>query len=154
MKEGKSFTVNEIKEKMAQYCAYQDRCHWEVEKKLREFTLIPEAKDDIIIYLIQNKFLNEERFAKSFARGKFYQKKWGKQKIKSELKLRQIPPKLIEISLKEIDTEDYWKTLTQLYQQKKESLACERDSLKKKTKIKNYLLQKGYELNLILEILE
>ncbi len=144
-----SFTVNEIRDKLAKYCAYQDRCHWEVENKLNEFNLIPEAKDEIIIYLIENKFLNEERFAKSFARGKFSQKNWGRIKIRSELKKRKIPMKLIETGLNEIDENDYLQTLKNLFEKKKESLKNERESFKKKAKIRNYLLQKGFESELI-----
>lgn len=151
--EKKSFTVVEVQEKLAQYCVYQDRCHWEVEQKLKEFMLIPEAKEQIVIYLIQNKFLNEERFAKSFARGKFYQNKWGKTKITNALKSKKIPPKLIEIGLEEIDSNDYLETLEKLYNQKNESLSSEKDSFKKKNKIKNYLLQKGYEIHLIHELI-
>jgi len=120
-----------------------------VENKLAEFNLIPEAKDEIIIYLSQHKFLNEERFAKSFARGKFNQKNWGRVKIKSELKKRKIPPKLIESALKEIDEEDYLLTLKKLFEKKKESLRSERESFKKKAKIRNYLLQKGFESDII-----
>jgi len=147
-----SFTVSEIRDKLAKYCAYQDRCHWEVENKLREFNLIPEAKDEIIIYLIQNNFLNEERFAKSFVRGKFNQKSWGRIKIKSELKKRQIPQKLIDAALKEIDAEAYFSRLEELFRKKKESLKSERESFKKQAKIRNYLLQKGYESDLIGEL--
>ncbi|MFA7686231.1 MAG: regulatory protein RecX [Moheibacter sp.] len=146
---GQSFTFAEIREKLARYCVYQDRCHWEVENKMKEFNLIPEAKDEIIIYLIQHQFLNEERFAKSFARGKFNQKNWGRVKIKSELKKRKIPPKLIESALKEIDPEAYFSRLTELFEKKKESLRSERESFKKKAKIRNYLLQKGFESDLI-----
>lgn len=148
-----SFTFNEIRDKLAKYCAYQDRCQWEVENKLREFNLIPEARDQILIYLIQNKFLNEERFAKSFARGKFYQKNWGKNKIKMELKKRWIPSNLIEIGLKEIDSNDYFETAEKLYQKKVESLQSERESFKKKAKIRNYLLQKGFESEIIADLL-
>lgn len=144
-----SFTVNEIRDKLAKYCAYQDRCHWEVENKLNEFYLIPEARDEIITYLIQNNFLNEERFAKSFVRGKFNQKNWGRIKIKSELKKKRIPPNLIQIALEEIDEETYFSTLEELYQKKKDSLKSERESFKKKAKIINYLLQKGFERELI-----
>lgn len=145
----KSFTVTEIRDKLAKYCAYQERCQWEVENKLNEFNLIPEAWDEIMIYLIQNKFLNEERFAKSFARGKFNQKNWGRIKIRVELKKRKIPTKLIEAALKEIDENDYWETLKNLYEKKKNTLKSERESFKKKAKIRNYLLQKGYEADLI-----
>ncbi len=153
MMEKKSLTLNEIRDKLAKYCAYQDRCHWEVENRMREFNLIPEAWDEIIIYLIQHNFLNEERFAKSFARGKFYQKNWGRIKIKSELKKRKIPSKLIETGLNEIDENDYLQTLKNLFEKKKESLKNERESFKKKTKIRNYLLQKGYESEIITELL-
>lgn len=152
MKKG-SLTVFEIREKMARYCAYQDRCHWEAENKLSEFNLIPEAKDEILLYLIEHKFLNEERFAKSFARGKFHQKNWGKIKIRLELKKRKIPPKLIESALSEIDENDYLETLKNLFEKKKKSLKPETESLKKKAKIRNYLIQKGYESELITEVL-
>lgn len=148
-----SYTFEEIKEKLAKYCAYQDRCHWEVERKMKEFLLIPEAKDLILIYLIENKFLNEERFAKSFARGKFNQKKWGRNKIRMELRKRNIPSNLIEIGMKEIDDEIYAEVLKELFDKKKESLNSERDSFKKKAKIRNYLVQKGYESELIYELL-
>ncbi|MDO5617092.1 MAG: RecX family transcriptional regulator, partial [Cruoricaptor ignavus] len=67
-----SFTFEEIKQKMANYCVYQDRCHYEVEQKMREFLLIPEAKDEIMLYLIRENYLNEERFVRSYIRGKFY----------------------------------------------------------------------------------
>lgn len=146
-------TVDEIRDKIAKYCAYQDRCHWEVEQKFREFNLIPEAKDQIIIYLIENGFLNEERFTKSFVRGKFNQKKWGINKISVELKKRNIPVQLIRIGLEEIDNTEYIETLTDLYEKKKESLKGERDSLKKKSKIRRFLLQKGYESELIYDLL-
>ena len=91
----KIYTVDEIKDKMAKYCLYQDRCHWEVEKKLRDFDLIPEAKDEIIFKLLHYGFLNEERFVHNFVRGKVNQKLWGKNRLKQELKLRQIDSKLV-----------------------------------------------------------
>lgn len=147
-----SFTVNEIRDKLAKYCAYQDRCHWEVENKMAEFNLIPEANDEIMIYLIQNDFLNEERFARSFVRGKFNQKNWGRIKIRSELKKRKIPSKLIDSALLEIDEEDYLKTLENLFEKKKNNLKSERESFKKKAKIRNYLLQKGFESEIIADL--
>lgn len=148
-----SFTVNEIRDKLAKYCAYQDRCHWEVENKMTEFNLIPEAKDEIMIYLIQHNFLSEERFARSFVRGKFNQKNWGKIKIRMELKKRKIPSKLIESVLSEIDQKDYMETLQSLFEKKKNTLKNERESLKKKVKIRNYLLQKGFESEIIADLL-
>lgn len=153
MSEKKSYTVNEIRDKMAKYCAYQDRCQWEVEQKFYDFNLIPEARDEIMIYLIQQNFLNEERFAKSFARGKFYQKNWGRIKIRIELKKRKIPEKLIQVGLNEIDEKDYLTTLNQLYEKKKASLKSERESFKKKAKIRKYLLQKGFESEFITDLI-
>ncbi|HUH36104.1 MAG TPA: regulatory protein RecX [Moheibacter sp.] len=149
MKKEASFTFEEIKEKMAHYCAYQDRCHWEVENKMREFNLIPEAWDLIMIELIQQNFLNEERFARSFARGKFNQKKWGKMKIRQALRQKRVPEKLIELGLTEIDEAMYLETLEELFLKKSDELVHERDSFKKQAKIRNYLLQKGFESELI-----
>ena len=148
----KIYTIDEIKDKMAKYCLYQDRCHWEVEKKLREFNLIPEAKDEIIFKLLHYGFLNEERFVHNFVRGKVNQKLWGKNRLKQELKLRQIDSKLIDTALKEeIDTEKYWNNLVKLSQKKYDALYSERDSFKKINKIKSFLAYKGYEFDLINE---
>lgn len=152
-KKSKSFTFDEIKEKLANFCVYQDRCHWDVEKKMREYDLIPEAKDEIFIYLIQNNFLNEERFVKSFVRGRFNQKKWGRNKIKMALKQRQIPEQLIRIGFKEIDEDEYLKVLKELFVKKQEELKSETNSFKKKLKLRNFLLQKGFENELIFDLI-
>lgn len=152
-KKSKSYTFEEIKEKLANYCVYQDRCQWDVEKKMREFILIPEAKDEIYIYLIQNNFLNEERFVKSFVRGRFNQKKWGRNKIRMGLKQRKIPDQLIRIGLNEIDEEEYQKVLIELFDKKREELKFETNLFKRNSKIRNYLLQKGYENELIYDLL-
>ncbi|MFA5620288.1 MAG: regulatory protein RecX [Weeksellaceae bacterium] len=150
----KNFTVDEIRDKLAKYCAYQDRCHWEVEVKMREFNLIPEAKDLIMIYLIQHDFLNEERFTNSFVRGKFNQKKWGRIKIRMELKRRKIPEKMIENAISQMDETQYQKTLEELFRKKEATLKTETESWKKKAKIRNFLLQKGYESGLIVELFD
>jgi regulatory protein len=138
-----TFTVEEAKKKLEYYCAYQDRSHMEVERKLDEMRMIPEAKDLIMLHLIQEGFLNEERFARSFARGKFYHKKWGKRKIIQALKQHKIHPKLIDKSLEEIDRRDYIKTIEKLILQKQKDYK-EQNPYKLKQKIFQYLLQKGY----------
>lgn len=154
MKPQKSFTINEIKEKMGHYCAYQDRCHFDVEKKLNEFHLIPEAREEILIYLIQENFLNEERFTHSFVRGKFNQKKWGKLKITMELKKRSILPRLIQQSINdEINPNKYYQTAQDLIS-KKINIIQEKNDYRRKIKVAQYMQQKGYELPLILEIYE
>ena len=86
----KSFTVNELQSKLEHYCVYQDRCHQEIERKMNEYQMIPEAKEKILLHLMRHDFLNEERFSKSFARGKFRIKHWGKQRIIRELKIKNI----------------------------------------------------------------
>lgn len=144
----------QIKKKLADYCVYQDRSHYEVEQKLKELrTLNENERGEILIWLIQNNFLNEERFSKSYARGKFYQKKWGKIKIKQGLKQKRIPTNLIDKGIKEINEDDYKSALMELTE-KKWNIIRESEVYLKKKKIYNYLLQKGYEYNLINEILK
>ncbi|MGV4463685.1 regulatory protein RecX [Ornithobacterium rhinotracheale] len=152
MKDGKSYTIAEIKEKMARYCAYQDRCHWELEQKLKEFFLIPEAKDEVILMLMQHNFLNEERFAHSFVRGKFNQKQWGRLKITQELKKRNIGTRLIDEALKQIDNQDYLNALTDLMEKKADRITY-KNEYDKRAKLTRYLMQKGYEYELIKECL-
>ncbi|MGW9684270.1 regulatory protein RecX [Flagellimonas sp. 2504JD1-5] len=153
MYSSKSYTLTEAKKKMERYCAYQDRCHKEVLGKLRDMRMIPEAIDQIMAHLIQENYLNEERFAKSFARGKFSIKKWGKNRIVNELKQRQISVFNIKIALKEIDEEDYLNTLDQLAL-KRLSQIQETNVQKKKKKLADYLLYRGWESNLVYEKLK
>lgn len=144
------FTIEQIKRKLEQYCVYQDRCHKEVEKKLSDYNLIPEAKELILLHLLQENFLNEERFAKSFARGKFRIKKWGKPRIIRELKFRDISAYNIKTALKEIDEEEYVATLHELAT-KKNSTISEENIFKRKKKLVDFLQYRGYESNLIYE---
>ena len=134
-----------------QFCAYRDRSQKEVEEKLIDMRMIPAAREKIIIQLMQENFLNEERFARSFARGKFRIKKWGKNKIKQELKVREISTPLIKIALTEIDEQDYMATLHELAE-KKSLLIREKDPFKKKNKLSNYLIQKGFESSLVYQV--
>ncbi len=147
----KSYTVKEATLKLMQFCAYRDRSQKEVEEKLIYMRMIPAAREKIIIQLMQENFLNEERFARSFARGKFRIKKWGRNKIKQELKAREISTPLIRIALTEIDEKEYVKTLRDLAE-KKSLLLKEKDSFKKRNKLSNFLLQKGYESSLVYEV--
>ena len=144
----KVFTVEEIKKKLEYYCVYQDRCHKEVEEKLKEYRVIPEARDLILLSLLQDNFLNEERFAKSFARGKFRIKKWGKERIVRELKFREISNYNINTALKEIDENDYIETLYELVHKKNNSIT-ETNIYKRKKKVIDYVRYRGYESNLI-----
>ncbi len=151
--EKKSYTFTEIKLKMLNYCVYQDRCHYEVEQKMREFLLIPEAKEEILMYLIQEKYLDEERFVRSYIRGKFYIKHWGRNKIKINLKQKQINDKLIGRCWDEIDDGDYQKQIIE-YIEKQSDCINESNLFKKKNKIIKFLLSKGYEYDCILDAFE
>ena len=144
-------SVEEIKRKLERYCVYQDRCHKEVEQKLNEYDLIPVAKETILLHLLEHNFLNEERFSKSFARGKFRIKKWGKQRIIRELKFRNVSEYNIRTALKEIDEKDYQKTLHELVEKKNESLT-ETNVFKRKKKIIDFLRYRGFESELIYNV--
>lgn len=147
-KKKKIFTVDEIKRKIEQYCVYQDRCHKEVEQKMREYSLIPEAREMILISLMQDNFLNEERFAKSFARGKFRIKSWGKQRIIRELKFRDISAYNIKTALKEINQEEYLQTIYRITENRN-AVISEPNIYKRKQKLIGFLMRKGFENELI-----
>ena len=141
------------KKKLEYYCSYQDRCHQEVQEKLRSFSLSTEEKDIIMVHLIQENYLNEERFAQSFARGKHRIKLWGKKRIVIELKQRAISQPNIKTALQEIPEEDYLETFHQLAQRHWESIR-ESNALKKKKKFCDYLLRKGWESDLVYDKLK
>jgi len=146
----KTYTVDEALKKLENYCAYQERCHKEVRSKLREMRMIPQVIDTIVVHLIEHNFLNEERFAKSFVRGKFRIKKWGKVRLVRELKLRDISKYSIDTALQEIDLDDYFETLDALVQ-KRIAQVTEKNIYKKKKKVADYLLYRGWESHLIYE---
>ena len=146
----KTYTVTEAKRKLEHYCAYQDRCHTEVNSKLKEMGMIPLAIDDIISHLIKHNFLNEERFAKSFARGKFNIKHWGRVRIIRELKFRKISEYNIKTALKEISEEDYFSKLDFIASKKLTSIT-ETNTYKKRKKLADYLLYRGWEPHLVYE---
>jgi regulatory protein len=148
----KTYTLEEAKRALEHYCIYQDRCHKEVEEKLSKMRLIPEIIEEVIPHLISENFLNETRFAQSFARGKFRIKKWGKNRIVAELKQRCITDYNIKIALQEIEPEQYTETLETLIV-KKIKASNENDVFRKKKKIIDYLLRQGYEPSLIYEFI-
>lgn len=150
--EKKSYTFEEIKQKVVNYCVYQDRCHAEVEQKMRDFLLIPEAKDEIFLFLIKENYLNEERFTRSYIRGKFYIKHWGRNKIRMNLKQKGINEKLISSSMDEIHEEDYDKTVMKLFEN---YFATQKglNDYQKKTKTIRHLLSKGFEYEVISELI-
>ena len=153
MNSKKTYTVQEIQQKIAQYCVYQDRCHKEVEEKIKSYDLIPEAREMILLNLMKDNFLNEERFAKSFARGKFRIKHWGKNRIVNELKMRDISPYNIKTALKEIDDKEYINTIYKITENRN-NVISETNHYKRKKKLIDFLLRKGFETDLIFKTIE
>ncbi|MBT8256219.1 MAG: RecX family transcriptional regulator [Bacteroidia bacterium] len=145
MRSHKTYTVDEARSKLEGYCAYQERCHKEVRNKLKEMRMIPEAVDLIVDHLIRHNYLNETRFAKAFARGKFRAKKWGKNRIIRELKLRDISTYNIQLALKEISEDEYLQTFDELVQKRLLQLTSETNLQKKRKKLADYLLYRGWE---------
>jgi len=151
MKANKTYPLREAQIALEYYCSYQERSHKEVAQKLNKMGLIPQAIERITTSLLQNDFLNEERFAKSFARGKFRINKWGKIKIKQHLHQKGVSKANINIGLQEINEEEYLQTLHDLAK-KKSNLLKENNVYKKKQKLIQYLYQKGFETTLISEL--
>jgi regulatory protein len=138
--------------KAEHFCAYQERAQQEVRDRLYEWGLWPDAVENIIIQLIAGNFLNEERFAKAYVRGKFNQKGWGKIKIKQGLKLKKIPGGLIKKALQTIDGDNYLTMLDKIIS-KKAAILTEKDPYKRRYKLQQYALSRGYESDLIADVL-
>jgi regulatory protein len=138
--------------KAKHYCAYQERCHNEVKEKLYGYGLTASEADQIISTLIEENYLNEERFAILYAGGHFRTKEWGRVKIKYQLKKKMVSEYCIKKALASINIEEYIKTLTRLAEQKLRLLKGEKNQYIRKKKLQDYLLQKGFEADLIKEI--
>jgi len=138
--------------KLKQYCAYQERCHREVKEKLFGYGISKVDADEIVSKLVEENYLNEERFAIHFAGGKFRMKQWGKVKIKYELKQKNVSDYCIKKALLAIDIKDYKKVLYKLADEKLKTLKGEKNIFIKKRKLQDYLLMKGFETDLIREI--
>ena len=149
-KQSQHFSIQEATKKLQHYCAYQERCHKEVVEKLKGMGMIPQAIDHIVAQLIKENFLNEERFSQSFARGKFRTKKWGKNRIVNELKARDISRFNIQAALKEIPKDEYLETLDVL-SKKRWAEIKETHPQKRRKKLADYLLYRGWESHLVYE---
>ena len=140
-------------QKLRQYCAYQERSHYEVQQKLYELGIRRQDQDEILAALIEEDYLNEERFAVQFVGGKFRMKDWGRRKIYFALKEKRVSDYSIKKALQQIDEEAYIAVLKELAEKKYESLK-EEPWLVRKRKTIDYLLQKGYESDLVTAILK
>ncbi len=147
-KKKKFYTPAQAFEKISRYCAYQERSHKEVRNKLYEYGLHRGDVEELLSKLITEGFLNEERFAKAFAGGKFRMKKWGRNKIVHELESHGVTPKCIKKGLAELSDADYKKTLRGLLV-KKLDLTKEPNLFKKRDKVARFAIGKGYESELV-----
>ena len=144
--------IEKALQKIKHYCAYQERNHRETKEKLYSFGLYKNEVEQLLSQLVEENYLNEERFAIAFAGGRFRIKHWGRVKIKYELKQKNVSEYCIKIALKAIDEKDYQKKLHQLAEAKLKILKSEKNSFIKKHKLQQYLLQKGFESSLISSI--
>jgi regulatory protein len=140
--------------KLRQYCAYQERCHSEAKEKLYSYAVYGDDAENIISKLIEEGYLNEERFAIHFAGGRFRIKQWGKVKIKYELKQKKVSDYCIKKALGNIDADDYEELLTKLAEKKLKTLKGEKNIFIKKRKLQDFLLQRGFENDLVRSVVQ
>jgi len=143
----------EVLVKAANFCAYQERTQQEVRKRLAELEVEGDEAEEMIVWLIENNYLNEERFARIFAGSKFRQKRWGRLKIRQELKMRGVSEYCLKAGMSEIDDEDYLQTLTDLLEKKAKEIK-ESNPLKRKQKLLSYALSKGFESDLVFDLMK
>ena len=151
--ETKNIGTDRAFQKAKHYCGYQERSHAEVKQKLYGYGLYKNEVEELLSRLIEENYLNEERFAIAFAGGKFRMKQWGKMKIKYELQQKQVSAYCIKKAMEEIADEDYDMTLMNLAEAKFNSLKDEKNLFTKKSKMQNYLVGKGYEYEKVAAVL-
>ena len=149
----KKLTGEQALQKLRHYCAYQERCHSEVKQKLLSLGIFSKQAGELMASLIEDDYLNEQRYAIAFAGGKFRVNRWGRIKIRHELRQKQVSSHCIAKALEQIEPEDYQAAIEKLAQAKLESLDVPRTGLLEKKKVHDYLQQKGYEAQLIAEVL-
>ena len=149
---GEWVSKEEALAKLQRYCAYQERCHEEVRSKLLDMGIYSDWREEIIVQLIEENFLNEERFARSFARGKFRIKQWGRNRIRQELKKRKISDYCVRKAMEEIEEADYRSTLETALVKKNISLD-EEDAYQRKAKLARYAVSRGFESELAWQLI-
>ena len=149
----KPLTPNQVLDKMAKYCAYQERCVKDVRDKLKTFEIPEEEKAKILDYLLDNRFVNDERFAKAFVRGKVNQSGWGVNKIRFLLIQKGIDKNIIDEALGQTDEEVYRQRLIDILKTKSKTVKAAND-FEKKRKLATYAMQKGFEGSLVWEVLK
>ena len=149
----KPLSPDQVLDKMAKYCAYQERCVKDVTEKLKTFDIPQKDKDEILAYLLDNRFVNDERFAMSFVKGKINQSGWGLNKIRFHLMQKGIAKELIDTALQGTDEDSYRQRLIEVLASKAKTVKAEND-FEKKRKLAAYALQRGFEAHLVWEVLK
>lgn len=149
----KQYSIKEAREKIRAFCAYRERSQYEVKERLYEYGLYTDAVNEEISDLIQENFLNEERFARAFVRGKFSIKKWGRVKIKQALYPHQLSDYILKKAFSEINEEDYRQTLEQLIEKKAKTVKL-KNEFKRNGKIAQYVISRGFEPSLVWDIIK
>lgn len=148
MMNDKIYDVKIVKERIRHYCTLMDRCQFQVITKLKSYGVSDTLADEILIELIQNKYLDEERFARSFCSGKFKIKRWGRKKIAFELSKLKVPKSCVLLGMSEIDDVDYEDVIRHLAN-KKMAMLKDKNTFIRKKKVVDYLIRKGYESDLV-----
>ena len=148
----KPLTPDQVLDKMAKYCAYQERCVKDVRDKLMTYDISQADRDKVLEYLLDNRFVNDERFAKSFVRGKVHQSGWGVNKIRFHLVQKGIAKDIIDDALQQTDEEVYRQRLIDILKAKSKTVKAETD-FERKRKLAAYAIQKGFEGSLVWEVL-
>ena len=149
----KPLSPEQVLDKMAKYCAYQERCVKDVNEKLKSFDLTTKDKEEILAYLVDNRFVNDERFARSFVKGKINQSGWGLNKIRFHLMQKGIAKGLIDLSLETYDEEAYRQRLIEVLRVKSKTVKAAND-FEKKRKLAAFAMQRGFEASLVWEVLK
>ena len=154
MLQKKKLTKEQALQKIRHFAAYQERCHQEIKEKLYMFGLYSKEVDEILALLIEENYLNEERFAEAFAGGKFRIRQWGRIRIRYELKQKRVSDYCIRKAMQTIPEEDYLAALKKIAEKKWNTLSTEKSPYTKKAKAIDYLLQKGYEMELARSVIQ
>ncbi len=151
--EPKRYSVAEAGEKIRHFCAYQERSQYQVRQRLYEYGIYTQDVNQIIVELIEENYLNEERFAKAFVRGKFNIKKWGRIKIKQALYPHKLSDYILKKAFAEIDEAEYLKTLKSVIEKKSREVKIKND-FERKGKIAHYAITRGFEPDMVWEIIK
>ena len=152
-KSSKPLTSDQVLDKIAKYCAYQERCVKDVRDKMKTYDISQEDREKILDYLLDNRFVNDERFAKSFVRGKINQSGWGMNKIRFHLVQKGIAKDIIDEALQQTDDEVYRQRLIDILKAKAKTVKAEND-FEKRRKLAAYAMQKGFEGGLVWEVVK